>query len=145
MLLDVLTEDEKALFAGICKETEYGPEQVVVSEGDEGSTILIVRAGKAEARKPVEGEKYKLLKQMGPGDFFGETTFLCGCPRTADVVTIEQTEILECAMTEFDEFCKDNPDAGMKIYKVMAQEVAERLKQNNEDLKKAVKWASRED
>lgn len=145
MLFDALTEEEKALFAAICKITEYEREQVVVSEGDEGNTILIVRRGKAEARKRLDDDgKYKLLKQMLPGDFFGETTFLCGCPRTADVVTLEPTEILECAMSEFDEFCKQNPDAGLKIYKVMAQEVTERLKRNNEDLKKAVKWANHE-
>ncbi len=142
MLFDVLTEEEKASFAGICKITEYGADEVVVREGDEGSTILIVRKGMAEARKPVGGEKYKLLKQMAPGDFFGETTFLCGCPRSADIVTTEPTEMLECAMSEFDDYCKVNPDAGLKIYKVMAQEVAERLRQNNDDLKKAVKWAS---
>jgi CRP-like cAMP-binding protein len=145
MLLDILTEEEKALFAGICRITEYEPDQLVVAEGSEGGTILIVRRGKAEARKRLDEQgKYKLLKQMGAGDFFGETTFLCGCPRSADIVTIEKTEMLEVAMKEFDEFCKEYPDAGVKIYRVMAQEVAERLKQNNEDLKKAVKWASQE-
>ena len=144
MLLDVLTEEEKAAFAGICKITDYEADQVVVSEGDAGSTILIVRTGKAEARKRLEGDKYKLLKQMAPGDFFGETSFLCGCPRSADIVTTEKSEILEMAMVEFDEFCKENPEAGVKIYKVMAQEVADRLRKNNEDLKKAVKWASQE-
>jgi CRP-like cAMP-binding protein len=145
MLLDILTEEEKALFAGICRITEYEPDQLVVAEGSEGGTILIVRRGKAEARKRLDEQgKYKLLKQMGAGDFFGETTFLCGCPRSADIVTIEKTEMLEMAMTEFDEFCEQNPAAGVKIYKVMAQEVAERLKKNTEDLKKAVKWASQE-
>ena len=143
MLFDVLTEEEKALFAGICRISEYAPEATVVKEGDSGRTILIVRRGRAEARKPLGGKKYKLLKELKPGDFFGETTFLCGCPRSADVVAVEKTEILECEMQEFDAFCREYPEAGIKIYKVMAQEVAGRLRQNNEDLKKAVNWASK--
>lgn len=142
MLLDGLNDEEKATFAGICKITKYKPGQSIVIEGDKGETMLLIRQGKAEVRKQLKAENYKFLKELGTGDFFGEMSYLNKAPRSANVVAVDVCEVLEFRMADFDALCVKNPDIGMKIYKNMAKEIALRLKKNNDDLRKAIMWAT---
>ena len=50
--------------------------------------------GSATAGIPEDGG-YRGLSTMGPGDFFGEIAALTGSPRTADVLTTEDSTLME--------------------------------------------------
>jgi CRP-like cAMP-binding protein len=141
MLLDGLTDEEKALFAGICRITSYKPEQVIVAEGDQGETILLIRKGRVEARKGLSEGNHKFLKELKAGDFFGEMSYLNKAPRSATVAAVDRCEILEFKMADLDGLCREIPSIGAVIYKNMAKEIAFRLKKNNEDLARAITWA----
>lgn len=142
MLLDDLTEEEQALFAEICRGGEYKAGDEVVSEGDEGDSLLFIRKGRAEVRKGLDSSNnYKYLKELQEGDFFGEMSFLSHAPRSATVVAMDTSEILELKSADFDKLVADYPALGLKVYRNIARELALRLKRNNEDLRKAVLWA----
>lgn len=141
MLLKYLTEEEKALFAEICKVREYQRGQQIVTEGDKGESLLLIRKGRAEVRKVLDAGNYKYLKELNEGSFFGEMSFLTQVPRSASVIALDYCEILELTSKDFDVLIQSYPVIGLKIYKSVAQELASRLKKNNEDLKKAVLWA----
>jgi len=141
MLFDGMTDEEKALFAGICRVCEYSAGDQMVRAGAQGRSLLIVRTGSAEVRKQLDARNYKNLKVLKEGDFFGEMSFLHGAERSADVVATGRCEMLELTMEDFDKLCRQNPAIGMKIYRNMAVEVADRLRKNNEELKKAILWA----
>ena len=51
-------------------------------------------SGNAVAGVP-EGDDYRSLSSMGPGDFFGEIGALTGGNRTANVVATDDIEVLE--------------------------------------------------
>ena len=55
---------------------------VIVRRGDPGHDFFIVRDGRVAAI----GESRQTLREMGPGDFFGEIALLRDTPRTATVV-----------------------------------------------------------
>ena len=55
---------------------------VIVRRGDPGHDFFIVRDGRVAAL----GESRQTLREMGPGDFFGEIALLRDTPRTATVV-----------------------------------------------------------
>ncbi len=138
MLFDAFTAEETALFAETCKVREYQSGQEIVSEGDKGGSLLLIRKGRAEVRKRLDSSNYKCLKELDAGDFFGEMSFLNQTPRSASVIALEDCEILEVMKADFDVLAQSNPDIGLKVYRSIAQELALRLKRNNEDLKKAV-------
>lgn len=138
MLFDAFTVEENTLFEKICKVRKYQSGQEIVSEGDEGGSLLLIRKGRAEVRKTLDSSNYKCLKELDPGDFFGEMSFLNQISRSASVIALEDCEILEVMKTDFDVLAQSNLDIGLKIYRSIAQELALRLKRNNEDLKKAV-------
>lgn len=138
MLFNGMTDEEKALLASICKLGEFDTGDLIVSEGDVGETLLIMRSGRAEVRKKLKSGEHKFLKELQQGDFFGEMSFLDKAARSASVVAQEKCEVLECRMDGLDRLCSGNPVIGAKLYRNMAMEMAARLRKNNEDLKKAV-------
>jgi MFS family permease len=71
------------------------PGCAVVRAGEASDSAFFVLGGKVVAGIPAEGEEYRALATMGPGDFFGEIAALTGSPRTANVVTDDFTEVLE--------------------------------------------------
>jgi len=71
------------------------PGFVIVRAGDASDAAFFVMGGKVVAGIPAEGEEFRSLSSMGPGDFFGEIAALTGSPRTANVVADESSDLLE--------------------------------------------------
>ncbi|HEX5591547.1 MAG TPA: MFS transporter [Candidatus Limnocylindrales bacterium] len=71
------------------------PGFVIVRAGDASDAAFFVLGGKVVAGIPAEGEEFRSLSSMGPGDFFGEIAALTGSPRTANVVADESADLLE--------------------------------------------------
>jgi MFS family permease len=70
--------------------------QVVVSRGESGHHFYVIAAGRAD----VETEE-GVVRQLGPGDFFGEIALLRDVPRTA---TVRAEEPLKLYAVERDAF-----------------------------------------
>jgi CRP-like cAMP-binding protein len=71
------------------------PGFVIVRAGDASDAAFFVMDGKVVAGVPAEGEEFRSLSSMGPGDFFGEIAALTGSARTANVVADESSDLLE--------------------------------------------------
>jgi CRP-like cAMP-binding protein len=71
------------------------PGFAIVRAGDASDAAFFVLGGKVVAGIPAEGEEFRSLSSMGPGDFFGEIAALTGSARTANVVADESTDLLE--------------------------------------------------
>ena len=66
---------------------------VVITEGEVGDAAYIVRSGKFQVYKTMGAAKV-VLRQLGPGDVFGETAIFAASPRTASVVALEDSELV---------------------------------------------------
>jgi len=77
--------------------------EVLCREGEPGTSLLCITEGKVSIScKGMDGQEV-FLKELGPGDFFGEVGVLTGKPRTATVVTVTQAEILVFSKDRMDE------------------------------------------
>ena len=141
MLIDALTDDERALLAGICKVREFKAGEDIVTEGAPGESFLLIRKGRAEARKRVEGKTVGRLCEIRTGEFVGEMSFMTKAARSASIVALEDCEVLELVKADFDVLAGSNPALGMKFYKGVAEGLAARLAKSNEDLRNAVLYA----
>jgi serine/threonine-protein kinase len=65
---------------------------LIVQEGDVANAAYVIVAGKCEAYKTIDGARVA-LREMGPGDVFGETAILTDTVRTASVVALEPTTV----------------------------------------------------
>ena len=69
---------------------------VLIREGDEGDRFYVIESGQMTAS--FEGA---VLRQMGPGDPFGEIALLRDVPRTATVTADEPTVVLALERADF--------------------------------------------
>jgi serine/threonine-protein kinase len=73
---------------------EFAPGDLIVREGESGDAAYIIEQGRCEVVKEVRGRR-STLRQMGPGEVFGETAILASSPRTASVVALERTTVVK--------------------------------------------------
>jgi MFS transporter, DHA3 family, macrolide efflux protein len=86
-------ERDQLITQGRLVEVEPGTR--LVSSGETGDSAFFVLFGKAVAGVAAGQGEYRSLSNMGPGDYFGEIAALTGAPRTADVVTEQDTQLLQ--------------------------------------------------
>jgi CRP/FNR family cyclic AMP-dependent transcriptional regulator len=65
------------------------------------------------------------VKQLGPGDFFGEMSLITKGPRTASVVAREPMECITLSATAFRKVLLENPQIALAMLSTMADRVAE--------------------
>jgi serine/threonine-protein kinase len=92
--LDLRRELERFMRGGGRFETRtIGEGELVVREGDEGREAYVISAGRCIAFKSIDGHKV-VLREMGPGDVFGETAVFSAKPRTASVEALEPLTVI---------------------------------------------------
>ncbi len=64
--------------------------EIIFEEGSHGSAVYILSSGKVEISKIVQGKKL-VLGALGPGDMFGEMSYLDPAPRSATAIVLEDT------------------------------------------------------
>ena len=81
--------------AAAAEEVDMPTGAAVVREGDPADAIFVLADGRVEvtSRGEAEGQP-AVLRQMGPGTYFGEIGVLEGIPRTATVTTLEPSHML---------------------------------------------------
>jgi MFS family permease len=67
----------------------------VITRGDAATSAWFILAGEAAAGIPEPDGGYRVLSVMGRGDVIGEIAALTGSARTADVVAVETSTLLE--------------------------------------------------
>lgn len=78
---------------GWFKTQTFGKGTVIVKEGDESDSAFIVIDGQCEVFRWVRGER-QVVRQVGPGEIFGETGLLTRRPRTATVVALSDVRAM---------------------------------------------------
>lgn len=79
----------------------FGPHEVVFAEGDEGRHVYVIKTGTVEVlRKRPDGSP-EVIKQLGPGDHFGEMALLRNAPRVATIRTVTETDVFKMSPTHF--------------------------------------------
>jgi serine/threonine-protein kinase len=78
--------------AGEFIRTEVAAGTTIISEGEEGDAAYFIVQGRCQVTTG-RGRKRRVLREMGPGETFGETAILSPGPRTATVTAIEDTTL----------------------------------------------------
>jgi CRP/FNR family transcriptional regulator, cyclic AMP receptor protein len=94
---------------------------LVFQEGEEGDALYIVVNGKVKVLiYDDEGREY-ILYIIGKDGFFGELSLIDELPRSANIMTIEDSTFLVIRKVEFSKLLIDNPTITMSILKTMSK------------------------
>lgn len=82
--------------------------ELIVCEGELGESAYIISEGQCEVYRMQDGEKC-LLRQLGPGEVFGETAVLTRKPRTATVAALTDVTLKIVTRASLENELSQNP------------------------------------
>jgi CRP-like cAMP-binding protein len=128
--------DEKMLseLAFCVTELSVTQGQKVVSQGDPGDKIYLVRRGSVRILLPLKGGTSYHLATIGQGDFFGEISFIDGSIRSADVEAKVQTDLYVLSRSRLNEQSHSDPVFGVQVFARLALAIAKRLRHTDAEL-----------
>ena len=101
-------------------EQRWEAGQEIVREGDTGVGMFIVRSGKVEIVQQHAGKSEK-VRELGPGDVFGEMALLDEFPRSATVRAIEPTTCLGITRWHFRGILESHPQIALKLLPILTR------------------------
>ena len=103
-----LSSDEILMLARAAVSHIFAPGETVIRAGDPGSSMFVVHNGKVAVQINDKG-RLRTVATLNEGDFFGEMALFTGEPRTANVVALEETEVLEIGHKAMKGIFETNP------------------------------------
>jgi len=91
-------------------------------------TFYIILDGEVQVTKTINNVEDRLLKKLGPGDFFGEMALIHNAPRAATVKTLCSTTVLEIQKIAFDHVLQSSTSVSIAL----TREISRRLRENDE-------------
>jgi len=102
----------------------FAPGETLIRAGDEGSSMFVVHNGRV-AVQVVERGNPRTVAVLTEGNFFGEMALFTGEPRTANVVALEETEVLEIGHAAMKHIFETNPSLAESISWTIAERQAD--------------------
>jgi CRP-like cAMP-binding protein len=102
--------------------------EVVVSEGEEGSSVFILAEGALDVAVRDRKGHQIVIDRMVPGDIFGEMSLLTGQPRSATVLAATDAVIYEIRKSDIEPILRRRPEIATSLALLMAN----RQRQNAE-------------
>lgn len=115
-----LPERELTFIARSVKERVYEPGVVIVKQGDPGVGFFMIVEGRVEV-----GHDSHKIRDMGPGEFFGEMALMEERIRTATVTAKARTKCLQLVRWDFRALLKENPELAVRMLETVVQRMRE--------------------
>ena len=85
------------------KLKKYPKDSYVFHEGDKGDNFYVIKSGKVEVLKTVDG-KQKQAAVLYPDNFFGEAALINERPRNASIKCLDDCELYILCKSDFYDF-----------------------------------------
>lgn len=124
-----LDEDELARLLGQAELNECRAGDYPIREGEQDNHLFVLLSGKAGIYKRSAGVQ-KMIKELGPGECFGEMSLIDCRSRSASVKAISH-----CRLLRLDgDHIIQQPDTSSKLFRNIARLLSQRLRHANEIL-----------
>jgi len=127
-IFDDLDEEALEKIGSIMQKRHYPKNKMVLMEEDEGDTLFIIESGSVKITRISEDGREVILSILGEGEFFGEMAIFDGESRSANVVTLEDSEVFILKRADFLDLLEHYP----RISICLLQELAGRLRKSDE-------------
>ena len=116
-----LSADEITMLAQAAVSHVFAPSETVIRAGEPGSSMFVVHKGRVRVQVSENGRP-RTVATLNEGDFFGEMALFTGEPRTANVLALEETEVLEIGHAAMKRVFDTNPDLVESLSFIMAEQ-----------------------
>jgi predicted RND superfamily exporter protein len=110
----------------------FAKDERIIREGETGKEMYVVLEGQVEAQKHKDDGTIKHLRVMNVGDLCGEVGPLAGGQRTADVVALEDSQLLVLSWGRLDRLTRRFPILAFRLFRNLTRIIGARLRQTSE-------------
>lgn len=110
---------------------KYPKNTILFLEGDVSGQLFVVVSGLVCVYTDDDEGRQLVLNYMGPDEYFGELSLLDDKPRSASVVTVEDSQLLSISRESFREFLQRHPC----LYDCLMVELVGRVRALTENVK----------
>ncbi len=121
--LEALNDSELDKLAEDVIEREFKPGEVVVREGEQGTSLFVLVEGTLQASTRSGDNPEEKVGTIKPGQALGEMSFLTGEPRAATVTALTNAFVLQLRREAFEMILHARPE----IAEVLGQTMAKRV------------------
>jgi CRP-like cAMP-binding protein len=90
-------------------------DEVLFYKGDGGDSLFIINTGRVKIVTQDSQENEVVLNQVGAGEIIGEMALLDLEPRSAGVVALEETSVMELSREDFMEILSGQPELALSV------------------------------
>ena len=119
-LFEALNDEELDALSDVALSRVFPKDRVVIMAEDEGDTLFVISRGQVKVSIVSEDGREVILSILAEGDFFGEMSLLDGHPRSANVTTMQETDLLMVRRADFLRLVMNTPQIAIKLLSVLA-------------------------
>ena len=127
-LFSSLTDEELEAILRLSFRLKYPKKKIVFIENEEGDKLYIILRGSVKVTKISKSGEEIILAILHKGDFFGDMSLLDGKPRSATVISIEDSELMLINRNNFEKVIEKYPTIAFKLL----NELTSRLRKADE-------------
>jgi extracellular factor (EF) 3-hydroxypalmitic acid methyl ester biosynthesis protein len=128
-----LTSDDLRVLAEKARRVSFAAGAVVLSEGMETKGIFVLRSGRVKIEKRFSNPP-QMITTLGPGEVFGEVSFIDDQLASASVIAIEDSEADILEKAEVFSLLASVPGLSSRFYQSLALKLSERLRATTDNL-----------
>jgi CRP/FNR family cyclic AMP-dependent transcriptional regulator len=129
-LFSTLDDNGMNYLKDVAVKRSFPKNTILFSRGDESDALYLLYKGTVKAVINDETGKEIVLSTFGPGEYFGEISFLDGEARSATVVTREPVQVLIIYKNDFKKILFSNPDIVFRLLR----ELLKKLRRSTEQI-----------
>ena len=119
-------DDMKDLYR-LTSEVVFTAGDIVLDTGAEGQGLFVVIEGHVDI-VAVLPQGLKKLNTLSAGAYFGEVSLLGKSKTSARVEAVSPVQALHIPVTQFEHFLASKPAAALRVYRLFAENLAERVR-----------------
>jgi CRP/FNR family transcriptional regulator, cyclic AMP receptor protein len=116
-----LSDTEMKFLAERAVPRQYGPGELLFSEGDACAGLYIVESGQVRIFKSSAGGREQVLAVDGPGSSIAELPVFDGDNYPASAMAVNQTAVLFVSKQDFHSMCLIHTQVALKVLRVVGK------------------------
>jgi len=122
-LFSGIGDAERALIAGHLRKYRYRAETTVLQCDEPGIALYVILSGKVKVHNQTPDGREHRIAMLAAGDLFGEMSLFDERGRSADVTTLEPTEVLVLTRDALLECMRKAPQIALNLLATLASRV----------------------
>ena len=120
-LLGGVPEADLRTLATFARERSIPKGGVILAQGASGDALYLIRTGQVKVTIIAEDGREVILSVLAPGSFFGEMALLDDEPRSAHVIAMTATTVLQLRRDDFRARLRSSPDLSIALLRELSR------------------------